>query len=510
MSGATTTRQTDNRHGPVSLPWRAWLFVFTFFLIVYSMTASRGVQWQDSGFQMLRVVTGELINVRGLALAHPLHHWFCRAAVWIGLFSPAYAITLVSSIAGALAVANTFGCVWSLTGRGRAAIYAACSLGIANTFWQMATITETYTLVAALLSAEIWALVLFLKQPSRSRLWLILAIGGLGVANHNLGGLTLPIVAVVGILAVRHKQVTARDFGIGVVFWLLGSLSYSALVVSEVGRSGDFIGTLSSALFGNIYRDDVLNLSLSSSRILINSAFVLLNFPGLLLPLAIVGIVRIRHGDYRDKVRWVMLAGLAIHLFFAIRFSVVDQHTFFIPTYVFLAVFGGIGFDRLLSLGSARGRWVGWSALVFLLLTPLFYAAVPGVARRMNVLKDHARNKPYRDDYTYIFTPWSVSERSAEQISGRAIALAGELGLIVVADSMAKPAVLFKLHESPDRDVVVVRDLDPDLLTKSLDESRTVVFVPSSMENPLPPLEKGHWRRDGDLYIYTDDSQGNE
>lgn len=497
--------KTDNVRRRVDFAWRAWLFVFTFFLVVYAMTANRGVQWQDSGSHMLRIITEEMVNPRGLALSHPLHHWLGRAAVWTGLFSPAYAITLVSSIAGALAVANLFGCVWSLTGRGWASLYAACSLGVAHTFWQMATVTETYTLVAALLSAELWVLVVFLERPTRWRLWLIFALGGLGVSNHNLGALTFPIVMVVAIVAVRRRRVTGRDVGIGLIFWLLASSSYTALIVSEVARSGDFTATVSSALFGNAYRHDVLNVSVTAQRMWINVAFVLLNFPGLLVPLAVVGVFRGPDGDAGRVIRRVLVAGLLVHALFAVRYPVVDQHMFFIPTYVYLAIFGGIGMDRVMRSGAKRGHRFARAAFFFLVITPLLYAAAPGIAKRVHVLDGYVRNKPYRDDYVYVFTPWSISDRSAEMMSDRALALAGRRGLIVVEDSMSRPAILFKLHESPDRDVIVVGDLKGDRLAEARAQGRTVVFVPSNTQIPPPAMSKGRWQNRGGLYVYQGD-----
>ena len=106
----------DVRLGQVSnqtarFPWGGWLAVLVVCLVLYCLTANRGAQWQDSGSHILRAVTGELIHPLGLALSHPLHHYLARLATLAPGLDPCLAITLISSLAAAVAVANTCGCV---------------------------------------------------------------------------------------------------------------------------------------------------------------------------------------------------------------------------------------------------------------------------------------------------------------------------------------------------------------------------------------------------------------
>lgn len=67
---------------------------------------SPGRQWQDSGWQRCRIVTGQIDHQRGLALVHPVQYYLGRLAIRRPGIEPALAITWVSSIAGAVAVAN--------------------------------------------------------------------------------------------------------------------------------------------------------------------------------------------------------------------------------------------------------------------------------------------------------------------------------------------------------------------------------------------------------------------
>ena len=82
-----------------------WLAVLLISFTLYALTANRGIQWQDSGKHILRIATGQLENNLGLALCHPLHYWLGRLAVAPDLFEPCFAVTLVSSLAAAMAAA---------------------------------------------------------------------------------------------------------------------------------------------------------------------------------------------------------------------------------------------------------------------------------------------------------------------------------------------------------------------------------------------------------------------
>ncbi|HQE44706.1 MAG TPA: hypothetical protein PLM77_16070, partial [Phycisphaerae bacterium] len=92
-----------------------WILVFVSALALYALTANRGVQWQDSGDIALRIYRGDLTNPLGLALVHALHFWLGRFALAVSNVEPVFAITLVSAVAAAMAVANLFGCVMTAT-----------------------------------------------------------------------------------------------------------------------------------------------------------------------------------------------------------------------------------------------------------------------------------------------------------------------------------------------------------------------------------------------------------
>ncbi len=488
---------------PVS-SWRGWLAVFVAAFALYAATANRGAQWQDSGFHILRAVTGELIHPLGLALTHPLHHWLARFIVSPGLLEPCFAVTLISSLAAAVTVANTYGCVWMLTRNRIGALLAAGSLGVAHTFWQMATLAETYTLVAALLSAECWCLAMYARTRRCGYLWATLLFNGLGIGNHMLAVLTMPILAAVVVQTIRSKEVKTKEVIVGVALWLLGSLPYTSLITVELIRTGDISATVHSALFGKSFAGEVLNTTFSLRMLLIGAGFVVLNFPNLLLPVAVYGMFRGRRLDVPQIARRYLLLAFIIHLCFVVRYSIVDQHLFFLPTYVLLSIFSGIGFAAVQRGVSLRMRRMILSvAVVALALTPAWYAVIPTVARRFEVLKSVERNKPYRDDYVYVFTPWSVVERSAEVMSRRAIELAGEHGLILVEDPMAEFAIRYQAIQACMDDLQIAPDAMPETIVGAVRDGRVIVLVPKHADSPQADPPVGSWIRVDDLYTLS-------
>jgi hypothetical protein len=138
-----------------------------------------------------------------------------------------------------------------------------------------------------------------------------------------------------------------------------------------------------------------------------------------------------------------------------------------------------------------------------LALTPVWYTVVPGVARRFDVLRSVARNKPYRDDYAYVFTPWSVVERSAEIMSRHAVGLAGQSGLILVEDPMARFAIRYQAVRSGMEGLQITQDLAPEAVVEAAGAGRTVVLVPMNADAPQTDPPIGLWKRMGDLYKLT-------
>jgi len=445
-----------------------WPALFLVCALVYGLTANRGAQWQDSGFHILRIVTGEVLNPLGLALSHPLHHWLGRLAILPGVGEPSAVTTLISALAAAIAVANVYACVLTLTDRAGCALFAAISLAIAHTFWQLATVTETYTLTAALLAAECWGLAGFVRYRRKRWLFAMALCNGLGIANHMTAVLTTPVLAVVVLIALRQHRITWKHAVVATVLWLIGTAPYTGLILCEIARTGQWAATLHSAVFGK-YAQSVLSVMPSARLLLSDIGLPLLNFPNLLLPAAIVGICHARSLNVPVLVRRALLASLFINAAFVFRYDVIDQHTFFLPVYVLLAIFGGIG-ARVVSdsvSDNQRSR-LQILAIVLLIATPIGYFILPAAARQLGLLDQVKHNKPYRDDYE---------------------------------DGMAQYALKYKALRNGMKTDQIRSASHLKRLSTTAATAQPVVLVPLNADDPSTQPPTGRWDRQGDLYL---------
>jgi 4-amino-4-deoxy-L-arabinose transferase-like glycosyltransferase len=381
-----------------SAHWRdrvEWAVVFCAALLLYFLTASRTIEWLDSGQFVLRIVSNDISDPIGLCCVHPLHFWMGRLAVWMLPVAPPFAIALVSALGGAIAVANVFGIVRALTRQALPAILAAAGLAFAHTFWRMSTYVEVYTLSAALLTAEFWALVLW--DETRHARWLVLMLlaNGLGLANHDLALLTLPIVGFVLLNAVRTGEAGIRTLGAAVVVWFAGASPFLWLIVREASSSG-WSAAMGSALFGT-FKPQVLGYVMRATYTATSVAFTLLSFPNLTLPAALLGFLRAGRMGVRRLSYRVLVAATAFHLLFVLRYGVIDQYTFLVPVYSLIAVFAGIGYAAAIGLGARKT--LRWLAIILVALTPAVYVGAERTARHFHVLRSWERHKPYRDDY---------------------------------------------------------------------------------------------------------------
>ena len=86
-------------------------------------------------------------------------------------------------------------------------------------------------------------------------------------------------------------------------------------------------------------------------------------------------------------------------------------------------------------------------------------------------------------------------------MSSQAVRLAGDRGLIIVEDSMAEFAVRYRALRAGRVGLTITRHAQTDKIQEAVDEARSVVLVPLSIDSPPTDVRAGSWRRIGDLYI---------
>ncbi|MBI5865850.1 MAG: DUF2723 domain-containing protein [Planctomycetes bacterium] len=508
---------------------RIWLLGFLVAGILYGATADYGPQWQDSGWQQWRILTGEIDHPAGLVVTHPLQFWLGRAALHLPFGDPSGRTTIVSVFAGAVAIANLAALGWMVTRRRSAAILPAVALMFSHTFWQHATHTESYTLVAALLTLE-W-ICLAQRCLGGSRWWLVAATAanGLGVANHLLAGLSTPILASVWIWELRKQPDGGRgphscisQLLFAKLGWLVCSLPYSALVISRGLSSGDWGATLYSAVFGE-FEHFVRNTHVSPRMLLLTVGFLVYNLPNLTIPLGLHAVFR-RTAAPPALVR-ILIAYLLIHAVFAFRYSITDQFTFLFPTYFALGALASIGLadiqqkwdrarrDAPAAAPSPSGlaRLVTVLAVVSSLWPPLLYEFAYRVLSSRDALGSMIAKKPYRDGYAAMLLPLGDRGGYVQKTNSVAFSLAGRDGVILVGDEMFEHALRLHQRQTPAFSGVQLVFLNEVRATNGweslrrrlaewLAEGKTIVLTPRDRTHPTIEPLNARWTQSGDLY----------
>jgi hypothetical protein len=431
MMPDTSTSRSRPRQGRQMA--KAYCLVLLCGLALYWSTAQRGPDWQDSGIHVWRVLHNQYTNPLGLALAHPLYIAMCQLLKLFGVAHLALCMNLLSGVGMAVVLANVYLLGYWMTGRHMAAILAAAMLGLGHTAWWLATAAETYAWVTAGLTTELLLLIWLIACPRWWKLVLLALLNGLGFSLHNFALLALPVYFVAAVILVYRGELKARMLAAAALAWLAGAALQLSLIVQAALAGGDWVATIQSALFGSLWRGDVM--SLSARAVGLAGIYIGLNWPFLSLVPVAVGwwMMPNRAGK---AVGSALGAVAAIHLVFAARFSVTDQFMFLLPTYSLLAIGAAVGIDRLCRKGPAGQIWLTL-LLISLALTPVLYGVTPVVLNKMGKSIRPNRELPFRNENRYWITPWKFNEGSAQRFSREGLAAAAPDGVIVVEPMLA-------------------------------------------------------------------------
>jgi hypothetical protein len=449
-----TATQDAPRNADPRLFAREYLVVLVLWLALYGLSAAPGALWQDSGWAQVRTLLYDFHGDLGLALAHPLYYAFTTLFQFLPVGDSAYRTTLVSVAFGAVTVANLYLLLRLVTGRMFGAAIGATALAVAHTFWQHCAVAEVYTLTTALMSAELLCLQRFAETRRGGWLVALFALNGLGLSNHLVAILSLPVYGTLLLWAVFTSAVRWRVFLLSGVAWFAGAAIYLGMVIEELLRrsAGEVVN---EALFGEVFEGYVLNTDVSASLLVKCVMYLGLNFPTPLAFAALVGLWKL--GRPRGVFPTCFLALLAIHFLWACRYDVPDQYVFFLPSILFIAALIGLG------AGEVARRW-GTRARPFIVAAALLpapvYAALPFIARPLKLLPEIGRKMPYRDNYDFFIHPWKTGYRGPEQFAEELVQALPDDSLLIADATAVRPVHYFQLTGQWNRRVEVWRPAD--------------------------------------------------
>ena len=358
------------------------ILLFAGFFALYALTAQRGIGWGDSAeFQDWVLNRSEFVCGQCFSNAHPLYVAFCRLFA-----SGPYAVTLVSSFFGALAVCGMFLCTRRLA--------LAVLFGLSHMLWWLSCVAEVQTMSLAMTAFETWFIMVGIDRvrggSAKSGVaWLSAAalFSGLHLSVHNFAVLALPVYAVLAVclLPIAASLAVAAFWALGASVWL-----YNATVR---GLGDVLFGSYGAKVFGVLpgnWTQTGFNLALATLSFLV---------PALL---AWWGARRAGAGIFRGRL-W-LVALFAVNFLFWVRYFVPDQSQFLLPTLFYAYVLlkdVEIGKHRLVSLAVMQ--------VLLPVMAYLFVSQLPVPDERRNL-------HPGRDDARYFTIPWRTER--PRQLSG--------------------------------------------------------------------------------------------
>jgi len=348
------------------------------FLVLYAATAQRGLGWGDSGefqFRILEGGVGTLADCDSFATAHPLYVALAKA-----FCHTPFHVTFISCVFGALAVGGFFLCSRNLA--------LTVLWGLSHAVWWLSCVAEVYTMSLAFLAFETFCLLRYLEY--RRMLWLIalFALNGLHLELHNLALLALPVYAFVWFRDVRRNgpmrsALPPLAWLFGASFWLESLVVRGAADVLYGSYGGQTLGLLPKN-----WTIAAFNLALTAMS--------------LVVPFLIWWWHRRSGCGWKLPVGGVIVALFGVNFLFFVRYFIISQFTFALPTlfFAYLAV------SRL----ELRANRAISLALMQMLLPVLAWQVLEQLPRP----RFYARHK-YRNDAKYFALPWKFADDSADR-----------------------------------------------------------------------------------------------
>jgi len=462
----------------------SYVVVFLAAAALYIATCAPGAVWQDSGMYQYRIWHNDIEGKLGLALSHPLYHIIGIAVKYIPIGEFGYRINLISAIAGAFAVANLFLLLRLWLKDIFAAAMAAVTLALSHTMWWHAVIAEDYTLYTALLLTELIMLLQYVKTKQLIFLYLLGLFNGLAIATHMFASIAFICYLVFLVVLLVKKQIHLKNIGIVAVLWVAGAAPYEYLIIKMYIETGDFAGTLASAMFGNSWQGDVFNTSVSAKLIKENLILIAYNFStfnGLFFFAGLYGLKKIVPSRSFKNILLALMTGFFV---FAFRYTVPDRYTFFMPFYCIGSVIGGAGFNLFITQANRRTlRWI----VCFLAVLPIpTYIIAPIVAEKIRYDLPTRKNISYRDDYIWFLRPWRPGYHGPENFAAEVFSKLGP-GAVVYADNTMVYSLLYLQEVKGKRkDLKIISGITSSANTTSLCEK---------------PIES--WLLEGDVFTVS-------
>jgi hypothetical protein len=333
-------------------------FAVSFLVYAYTLAPSVSTIFDDTlEFQVV---------IPQLGIAHPtgypLFTLIGKLFTLLPVGDPAYRTNLLSAASGALAAAFVSLIVARVSGRSLAGFAAGLALALSPVFWSQSTLTEVYTMNALFITVITYCAVLWAENErdttlslSRRRKWLWFAALAFGFSlTHHRTIIFTGLALFVFIIVVNYRVLLDKKSVLGMLACVLAPLSLYLYIpvrgLSLTSLDGSYKNTLAGFLryvSGLSYDVFLTDNPLHVSRGLLD--YVQLfdrQFQLFGLVLAALGFLYLLR---RSRRVWVLttVAFLA-YTAFTLSYHVADVQVFFVPSFVFISIWLGLGLGMVM------------------------------------------------------------------------------------------------------------------------------------------------------------------
>lgn len=327
---------------------------------VYLRTLAPTIMWYDMG----EFALGSYTLGIGHNTGYPLYMMLGKLFTFLPLGDIAYRVNLMSAVFASISVLFIFLIVRHLTRREFPALIAGATVAFSSTFWSNALWAEAHSLNAFFMVAIIYLLLKWREKGHRGYLYVAFLAFGLGLGNHRLilglfpGMVLFVLLAGEGtLLSLRWRPLLMIGLVVVVGFSVHAYLPLRTMQdpLLKAGDAADIRGFIDMVFLGNS-QPGSYDFSLEGmwGRRSVLWAFPRYDFtiPGLLLALGGVGWLLRRDRQFLA----LTVTPALLTAFVVLTFLLHDVYDYFIPIYLMLGIWLGVGVHQLI-LG--MGRMVG-------------------------------------------------------------------------------------------------------------------------------------------------------
>lgn len=323
-------------------------------LVCYSITLNPSVGSGDSG---------ELITVANtLGIAHPpgypLFSILGRLFSLIPVGSIAQRVNLISLLSAVAVI----GLIFLLLNREMVpAITASLVFAFSYTFWSESSAAEVYTLNLLLLLLSLWSINRWCRERDSRFLLLFGSILGLGISHRLTFLLYFPAFGYAIFYTGKRSNL---KIGFGPMALFILALSILFYLPIRAGANPDInwgnpdnVSRFLSHIAALQYRGFLFTLPLVSvlQRITLFPRILLREFT-LIIVVAIPGIY---YGLKKRKELFMpLLIILILNFLYTINYDIPDYDVYFLPTFLVLAIWLGMGIEYISSIIRSRFKYV--------------------------------------------------------------------------------------------------------------------------------------------------------